>query len=429
MKNLYRGPIVELLNQETYLIDQLEKTDANDLGHWTGRQIIIPLHTSRNRGRGGTTDGGTLATAGVQGYLDAIVTPRYLDQGIEITHATILQSQDDEGAFVRALESEMAGAMSDLRKDVSRMVYGTGDGVLANWVSGAGTGASVTITVDNIQYIAVGDTVDALTKSNGTVKQTAAQVTAVATSGTANSATQAQGTVTLSNVTTAMAAGDALYVSGDRNNETDGLRNICNTGRTFEQVNSSTFPIWDSNVISAGQANPSEDLFMQLAQKIRLRSGGKGGVAQTQGANGGGTQVDCFLSSLGVQRRLANTYQSQKRWNDAHVTEIDGGYSAIMVAAGNRPIPVISDVDCVNGTAFALNKASFAWAQAGPPDWLAPPEGPAQILHLKDGATAGSKVAVWQAWIYWLATLACIAPKRNGQLTGFNDDVPVIRDV
>lgn len=288
------------------------------------------------------------------------------------------------------------------------MAYGQGTGLLASCTA---TQSAVTFSVDSGQYIAVGDTVDVLTRSTGAVKGSAVTVTAVAYTGTANSSTQANANITVSSSVSVTAA-DGVYVSGDRNNESDGLRNICNTGRTLHQINSSTNPIWDSNVLSANQANPSEDLFMQLSQTIRQRSG---------------KTIDSFLTTLGVQRRLANTYASQKRWNDANVTKIDGGYSAIMVAAGNDPVPVISDVDAVNGTVFALNKASFAWAEVARPDWLEAPDGKGSILHLKDGSTAGSKIAIWQAWMVWYATLVCVAPLRNGQITTVNDDIPVAR--
>lgn len=408
LKNVYRGPIVELLNQETYLIDQVEKSNVNNLGSFTGRQLVFPVHISRNRGRGGTTDAGGLATAGAQGYLDGIVNIRYFDQGIELSDMVIKQSAVDEGAFVRAMTSEMEGATTDLRKDISRMAYGTGDGVLANCTA---TQSATTFSVDSGQYIAVGDTVDVLTKANGTVKGAALTVSAVAYTGTASTATQANANVTVSSSVSVTAA-DAVYVSGDRNNESDGLRNICNTGRTLHQINSSTNPIWDSNVSSAGQGNPSEDLFMQIAQRIRLRSG---------------KQIDCFITTLGIQRRLANTYASQKRWNDANVTKIDGGYSAIMVAAGNDPVPVIADVDAPTGLCFALNKGSFAWAEVQKPDWLEAPDGKGSILHLKDGSTTGSKVAIWQAWMVWYATLVNVAPLRNGQITAINDDIPIGR--
>jgi hypothetical protein len=412
LKNVYRGPIVELLNQETYLIDQVEKSNVNELGAFSGRQLVFPVHTARNRGRGATTDGGGLATAGSQSYLDGIVSIKYFNQGIELSDMVIKQSETDEGAFVRALTSEMEGAMTDLRKDIARMCYGTGDGLLAT-VTGTPNGTS--ITVDSGQYIAVGDYIDILVKSSGATTNGVVntQVTGVAFTGTAGSSTQANATLTIANATAgALSNTYGVYLTGDRANESDGLRNITSTGRTLHQINSSTYPVWDGNTKSAGNANPSEDLFMQIAQTIRQRSG---------------KSIDCFLTTLGVQRRLANTYASQKRWNDSNVTKVDGGYSAIMVAAGNDPVPVISDVDCVNGYAFALNKGSFAWAEVAKPDWLEAPDGKGSILHLKDGSSAGSKIAVWQAWIAWYSTLVNVAPLRNGQISGLNDDLPINR--
>ena len=411
LKNVYRGLPVELLNQETYLIDKVEKTNANNLGTFDGRQLVIALHTGRNRGRGIAADGGTLATAGAQSYLNAFVPIHYFNQGIELTDLVVQQTQTDEGSFVRALNSEMDLAMTDMRKDACRMAYGTGDGLLATLTTSPSS--TTTFTVDNGQYIGVGDTVDLLVKTSGgtTTNGSAATVSAVSFTGTKDSSTQANAQIVLGAAVTADTT-YGLYISGDRNSESDGLRNITNTGRTLHSVNSSTYSIWDGNVINANNSAPSEDLFMQLAQQIQLRTGKRTGQ---------------FVTTLGVQRRLANTYTSQKRFNDAKATTVDGGYSEITVSAGGQPVSVISDTFAVNGFAFALPQdETFAWAELKSAGWLVPPEGPGQILHLKDSSTAGGKVATWQAWITWPAGLACIAPNRTGQLKNINDDKPIV---
>jgi hypothetical protein len=409
LKNVYRGPIVELLNQNTYMIDQLEKTNANNLGTFSGRQLMFPVHTARNRGRGAVTDGGTLPTAGKQSALDGIVTMNQFGAGIEITHQTILQSKTDEGSFVRALTYEMDGAATDMRKDINRIAFGTGDGLLASVL--ASTNSTV-ISVDSGQYIAIGDTVDVLTRTNGTSKVSAVAVTGVSFTGSADSSTQTNANITLAsaaNVTNA----DGVYISGDRSNESAGLRNITSTGRVLFQIDSSSNPIWDGNVVDAANSAISEDLMIQLAQQIKQRTG---------------TDIDTYVTSLGVQRRLARQYTSQKRWNDDHVLQQSGGYSTVMIAAGNTGVPVIADTDAPYGFAFALNKSSFAWAEGSKPDWLSSPDGNGQVLHLKDGSTAGTKVATWQAWMYWPATLVTVAANRNGQVKNLNDNVPVVRD-
>ena len=409
LKDVYRGPIIEQINQETYLVDQIEREDAHEMGQFTGRRLIFPVHSARNRGRGAVTDGGTLPVAGRQGYLDGIVSIKAMFQGIELTDQLVKQASRNEGAFIKAVTSEIEGATTDLRKDISRQCYGTGDGLLASCTA---TQSATTITLDSGQYIAVGDTVDVLTRSNGAVKGANLLVSAVSYTGVADSATQAQADITLSSSVSVTNA-DGVYISGDRGNETDGLRNITATSRTLHAINSATAgnQFWDGNARQAAWSNVSEDLLMQLAQTARQRA--------TKG-------IDVFLGSLGIQRRLANQYQSQKRWSDAAALRVAGGYSAIMVAAGNAPVPFIADVDAPAGWTFALNKSTFCWSQIEPPGWLTPPSGEG-MFHLRDGATTGTKQAIWQAWLGWYATLCNVRPAANGQVSQLKDDIPVAR--
>jgi hypothetical protein len=413
LKDVYRGLIVEQINQETYMLDKVEQKNGNEIGSFQGRRLVFAIHMGRNLGRGVATDGGVLATAGQQSYLNGYVGIHYYDGGIEITDLLVAQSESDVGAFTRGLNSEMDGALTDMKKQLTQSVYQNAGGILANWVSGTGTGSAVTIVVDSGQYIHVGDTVDLLTASSGAVKVTGATVTNVVFNGTADSATQTQAQITLSTVTSAGASGDALYISGTRGNATEGLSDICSTGRTLHGINSSTYPIWNSNVLPAGQSDPSEDIFIQLAQQARYRSA---------------KNMDTFLSSLGVQRRLARTYVSQKRYNDAQATKIEGGYSAIYVTTPNGAVPVVADVDAPYGTAYGLEMSSYSWAEVRRPDWLSAPDGKGSVLHLKDGATAGTKETVWQAWITWPCSLVNEAPNRSGVITGLNDDIPNVLD-
>jgi hypothetical protein len=308
-------------------------------------------------------------------------------------------------AFARALNREMDGAMTDMRLKVNRMVYGSSDGLLASCVSSE---TSTDIRVDSGQYINVGDTVDVLTRADGRSRGAGLTVLAVTYTGTLDSSTQANATIRLSSSITVTNA-DGFYISGDRLNETDGLRNITDVRRSLHSIDSSSVPVWDGNVNAVGWVNISEDLLMQMAQRIRQRTG---------------KNVEKFITTFGIQRRLANTYQSQKRWTNGEAVNVDGGYQAIMVSAGGRATPVIADTDCPNGFAFGLNMEPFAWAQMRDVGWLAPPNG-GSIFHLKDGASAGLKQSIWQAWIVWYATLICVAPNRQGQISQLKDDVPI----
>jgi hypothetical protein len=414
LKNVYRGAWVEQFNQETQILDVLEKTNADNLGTFGGRQLIILVHSNRNRGRGANTDGGQLATAGYQGTMDAIINIKYFNAAIELTDQSIRQSKNDEASFVRVLTFEMENAQKDMRKDVTRIAYGTGDGLLASCTT---TQATVnTFAVDSGQYIAVGDPVDIIVKSSGATGTGALgrTVTAVTFTGSANGATQANANITVSGASISVDNTYGVYIAGDRSNESDGLRNICSTSRTLHSINSATAgnQFWDSNIKDFANANPSEDGIMQLAQQIRQRSGFTPKFA---------------MLTLGGQRRLANQYTNVKRFNDNQATDYKAGYDTIFVSAGGNPMPVKADVDAPVGTGFLLNDDVMAWSQIGPPDWLNAPDDKGSIFVLKDGSSLGTRVRTWQAWLVWDACLVCEAPARQGKMINLFDDIPVAR--
>ncbi len=398
LKDLYVGPIVEQLNYKTYLLDQIER-DSDSVDH-TGRRAIWPIHTNRNRGRGSIADGGTIPTAGKQSWQDAIIPIRYHMSGIEITDQSIEATKKNEGAFVRLLAEETKGVAKDLRKDINRQVFGTGDGVLATPVSNA---AGV-VTVDSVQYIGIGDTVDILVTATGAT-----------TNGVVAAAVTARDT-TNKTVTVSPAPAGAVdntysvYVTGSRALEMDGLRNIISTSRTLHSINSATAgnEFWNSSVSNVGASAAATSVAGESSFEV---------LADNVGQNGNG-EIEVFLTSRGVRRRLADTYQSQKRFNDAKATNIHGGYSAIMV----NEIPVIADDDCPKTDVFGINKDSFKWFEQTKPGWLEQQD--ATVFRLKPGSTAGTFVSTWQATFRWYAALANVAPNRNGRLKFCTDDLP-----
>lgn len=400
LKDLYVGPIVEQLNNKTYMLDQIERdTEHIDL---YGRRAIIPVHTNRNRGRGSRADGGTLPAAGRQSYQDAIVKIKGHFSGIEVTDQSIQASQSNEGAFINILDSESQKCGEDLRKDINRQVFGEGTGVLATVTSEVTSTKSIPVT--SVQYIYVGDPVDIVKTADGTTGEGKTGVEVIKREGGSTKKIEVSEAVT--KVTTAY----GVYLAGSYGNEMDGLRNIINKSRTLHEINSATAgnEFWNGRTQKVGESESSlavagETSFEKLADEVGLS---------------GNADVEVFLTSRGVRRRLADTYQSQKRYNDAQAVNVHGGYSAIMV----NEIPVIADDDCPRTYAFGLNKESFRWFQLSTPGWMQ--QGGSGIFFLKDGTTAGTKVATWQAFFSWYAALGCIAPNRNGRLEFCEDDVP-----
>lgn len=407
LKEFYVGPLVDQLNRKTYMIDQIERdTESID---FTGRRAIVPVVKSRNRGRGSRGDGGTLPTAGNQAELDAIIPIRYHYQSIELTHALMEQTKSNQGAFVNKLDQEVKGAAKDMRKDINRQVFGDGTGLLATLSSTVTT--VKTHVVDSIQYLHVGDPVDVVKTTDGTT----------VTGGSSNSITAlnagAKSVVLNTAFDAATGAALGIYVEGNRNNEMDGLRNIVATTRTLHTINSATAgnEFWNGNVRNVGTQATSEQTAGESSFEL---------IADDVGATGQGeTQV--FVTTRGVRRRLADTFQSQKRFTNAEAVRIHGGYSAIMVAAGEGEVPVVIDDDCPKTWAFAVDKDALRWFQLSGPNWM--PRGTENaILELKDGSTAGSKQAVYQGTMFWYSALGSVAPNRLGALKFCSDDSPGI---
>lgn len=403
LKDLYVGPIVEQLNQKTYMLDQIGR-DADHIDH-TGRRAVVPVHSGRNRGRGSIADGGTLPVAGKQAWQDAIIPIRYHTYGIELTDGSIEATKSNEGAFVSLMEAESRGVATDMKKDINRQVYGQqdtsgGGGILG--FCGTTTGALTVVMASpaDMQYIQIGDIVDIRVITTGALITDGASRTVTARS-------VANGTFTIAGNVVTTSALHGVYLAGNYNNEMDGLRHITNTGRTLHSINSATAgnEFWNGNVSAAGSVVIGESLIEQLFDAV--------------GANGNG-DVEVGITTRGIRRRLADTYQSQKRFNDAQAVNIHGGYSAIMV----NEVPVVADDDCPKGFLFGINKSSLKWFEQTKPGWLESKDG--QIFHLKVNATvSSSRDSAWQAWFRWYAALGCVAPNRNGRISGGTDDNPV----
>lgn len=406
LKDLYVGPIVEQLNQKTYLLDQIER-DADHIDH-TGRRAVVPVHKNRNRGRKSIADGGTLPTAGAQQWLDAIIPLRYHTYGIELSDQSIEATKSQEGAFIALLTAETKGVAQDMKKDINRQAFGLGNGVLFKALK---TSKEFELKAQSVfevpSNIGVGDLVDVVVETTGATTNGVLSAEIVAKEITA---TEAKFTISKTLSAELAAETYSVYISGNRNQEMDGLRNITQGKRILHSINSETAgnAFWEGQEEAVGTsvsatAVAGQSKFEQLADKV--------------GAQGNG-DIEVFLTTRGIRRRLADTYESQKRFNDSKAVDIHGGYSAIMV----NEIPVVADDDCPKQYAFGFNKSALKWFEQTAPGWLEQQSG--GMFQLKTAGT-GSYAAVWQAWFKWYCALACVAPNRTGRLTFCTDDIPV----
>lgn len=384
----YVEPIIRGIKDKTYLLDQI-KADSSKLDQ-KGRKAVWDIHFGRNRGRGsrGTTEGAVLPTAGANKYEDASVRVKYHYWALEITDAAIEATKGKEHSFVDLLDDETMMIAREANMEMNRQAWGDGTGLLCS-VTGANTGAVV--PVDNTQWLVVDDPVDVLDRSTGASKGSRSIL----------SIDYAAKTVTLSSApSSATANTDGLYITGNRNNEADGVRTIFAKNRAIYGVPATVLQT-QARVTDMAGALAGETSFQQLRDSINRRGFGK---------------VGPFLTTLGIRRRLAGTYTSQKRYNDANAVEVHGGYTAIYVDEN----PVIADEDGQKGEVLAMTKDALVWVEQAAPNWMKQKDG--TIFHLKDGTTPGTKEATWQAYFKWYCNLASYLPAKGGRLTNCQDD-------
>jgi hypothetical protein len=240
---------------------------------------------------------------------------------------------------VSKLERSSKKLASSMRKNINRQVFGDGTGLLATFASSPA--ASTTVTVDSTQYLRVNMSVDGLNKTTGAT-----------TFGLAVSITQINRTtkvVTLSAAGTGTTDHGRVLQAGRPQQRVGRAAQHHRQGPDLHSINSATAgnEFWNGAERDAATATAGEGFFELLADDV--------------GQNGEG-DVEVFLTTRGIRRRLADTYQSTKRFNDARAVEVHGGYTAIFV----NEIPVIIDDDVPKTWVFALRKDAFMWVELSP---------------------------------------------------------------
>jgi hypothetical protein len=349
LKEDYQPSMREQLNNACVILEQIE-ANSKDV---EGRRAVLSLHVRRNSGVGARAEGGTLPTAGRQGYTEERVLLRYNYGRIMLTGPVIRAMKSDKGSFVRAVDSETKGVVRDLKRNVNRQVFGTSNGVIVQ------VGAGSTTTVVNFhasateaqkRQIEVGAVIDIGTASPFTSVGTAREVTAV--------------TSTNFTVTPAFAgppaANDSVVTSGSGGSgaaqkELTGLQSIVAATGALFNVDPATTPVWASTVLANG-GTPRAITETLLGRALHANQ-----IA-------GGSDIELFVTSDGVERAYAGVLQANKRF--PNTLDLKGGYKAISVSAGGHEVGLLWDRDAPNGRIFGLALSHLTQQQASDWEWM-----------------------------------------------------------
>lgn len=345
LKEDYQTSIREQVNQKFMFLEQIEK-NSDDI---EGRRAILSLHVTRNSGVGARAEGGTLPTAGEQGYTEERVPLRYNYGRIKLSGPVIAAMKSDKGSFTRAVDSESKGIVKDLRRDVNRQLFGTSNGVIATCGT---TNTSVTVqllaatSLVQMRQFEVGMVVDIGTVASPTTVASARTITAV---------DRTNKTITVNGATLSTTSGTHFVFrtgsggDGSAQKELTGMQTIVAGSGTVFNVNPATVPSWVSYV-AASVGSISDVKFESMIDNVSIE---------------GGEVPNLIITTDGVRRAYSATLTSQKRFADS--LELKGGFKALSVSAGGEPVALTWDRDCPAQTAFVVNTSHFMQFQMS--DW------------------------------------------------------------
>lgn len=317
LKVYYLGPIRKQLNESTVLLKKLQR-DSESV---SGKNATIPLHFGRNEGIGARPDGGALPAAGRQSYLDTIVPMKYNYARIYITGPTIEASRNNTGAFVRAVESEIKGALRDAKKDMNRQLWGDGSGALAVCDD---TAANHRVVVDSTRFLTAGQLVDIRVLATGATIQNGEAVPIIAVTGpttftVANAVTTTKGAHVVTRAGSVASVG-GVYTSYEMN----GLANIVSQVTTCQGIDPAIHPWWAAADVDA-TTNVIDYSDMQ---------------AMIDAIEANDSTADVIITSYPIRRKYLDLLTPDVRFVDTN----EGKGGLMKLSFNNIPVEVDPDI-------------------------------------------------------------------------------------
>jgi len=370
LRTQYLGAVNEQFNNLNVINSRLEK----DYDSVVGKNFTMALHTGRNESVANRGEGGSLPVAGNQSYVNAIVPMKYMYGTLELTGQTIKAAKSNEGAFIRAVDSEMKGLMSDFKTSLNRQLWGAGDGSLA--VCGT-TSASNTVNVVSTRRLRVGMRVDVLVSADGTTGTGAVdRVVSSITSATA---------FVISGAAITTGATFSVYIQGSRNLEIMGMGGIFSGSSILQTLDPATNAFWKANVIAnGGTPRAISEILMQTALDTTEQAG-----------NGSATAL---YTSYGVRRAYQSVLSALKQYTNP--MQLKGGYTAL----DYNGKPLIADKDAPVGSIFFADESQLKFYRMSDIEWM---EEDGAILSRVSGKDA------YQAVLFIYHELGCTM--RNAQ--------------
>ena len=381
LKSYYLEAVSEQLdNYVNPFLAQIKKTSDNVWGKEVKQLAIYGV----NGGVGAGTEDGALPKASGNNYIQFTSSLKNLYGNVEISDKAIRASENNSGAFVSLLNSEMDGLVKASAFNLGRMIFGDGSGVLAQISEAEGNNM---FAVDDVTFLMEGMVVDLYDSDLLPVDD--AEGRRIVYVDRVEKTVKIDGPVLM----VADIPEDACIVMhGSYNNELTGLAAIFDSDVTsLYGVNKAQNP-WINPKIAEDVGDITEGAIQTMLDDIE---------------EAGGSSADLIVTSFGVRRALINLFAENKRV--VNTVDLAGGFKALSF----NGIPIVADRFCQKNTMYVLNTKDFALHQLCDWQWLTGDDG--KVLRQIPGKP------VYTATLVKYAELMCSRPYAQGVLKGITE--------
>lgn len=257
---------------------------------FTGKQRFVATPLSFSGGVGS----GSLPTAGVASYGDALILAKKVYATCEIEREAIKASANDKGAFVKATKETVQKCVESYMRNASRILFGNGDGSLGEIDAG---GVSV-----------IGGGEYDLTISAASFKEANFEEKDLVNIETGNSdlfeivsvspATKVV-KVQLKTGSQVPADGDSIFMQGSENNDPQGLKGVLDA-TTGSLYNIPVARRWQASQFAAGGAGITPDRMNEVMLEVERKFG---------------RAPNLIVTSYTQYRKLMNEIEDHKRYS------------------------------------------------------------------------------------------------------------------
>ena len=350
LKNIYGPALKNSINNSNAILTEV----VHDTENVSGRKCIWAVHSGRSASTGARAEFGTLPTADRQRYIAPEDDLAYLYHTVKVSGQAKHLTQNNAGAFAKALDQEMKGAEKDIKNDLARQMFNAA--VTINSVLAYGA-LAVCFTISSATAIVIDETLNAANNVAapagssvyrlffvGQIIDSVASATGVVTA-TFSITSVTPGTNIGTTTNTGVVDGDFLFRSGNfgsgEGNEINGLRFLIGT-QDYAGITATSNPVWNSLAVGSSTTGISENLLESAIEKVQT--------------DGDGSTPTLAIAEQSQGRKLANILQSQKRFQSPEIT-LKGGWKGVEVAGLN----LVFDRFCPTADIFVLSPEELAW--------------------------------------------------------------------